>query len=86
MDLDDPDKDFRPREVPDYGIEVNFDSLEDEDRNVSKFVSIATSVTLRKDGSPEIGKLLDDAIAKLNAEVERMSPNMKAVERFVFAL
>ena len=34
MDVDGDDRDIRPREVADYGIEVDFETLEDEDREV----------------------------------------------------
>lgn len=36
MDIDDEDGTQRPRRVPDYGIEVEFDLLDDEEREVSQ--------------------------------------------------
>jgi structural maintenance of chromosome 1 len=35
MDVDGVDKELEPRAIPDYGIEVDFDELDDEDRTVS---------------------------------------------------
>nr|VWO99827.1 NOT4p [Ganoderma boninense] len=67
MDVDEDDQGTqRVKRVPDYGIEVDFDSLSDADRN---------------DASGEVLKDIDDSIAKTNAEIERMAPNMKAVDR-----
>lgn len=64
MDVDeDEDATQRPKQVQDYGIEVDFDGL-DED--------------LRESGSVED---FDKEIAKLNADIERMAPNLKAMER-----
>ena len=36
-----------------------------------------------KDGSADAGAEFDSSIAKLSSEIERMAPNMKAMERFV---
>jgi len=36
-----------------------------------------------QDGSADAAAEFDDAIAKLNAEIDRMAPNMKAMERWV---
>ncbi|KAJ8594932.1 RecF/RecN/SMC protein [Rhizopogon salebrosus TDB-379] len=66
MDVDDDDGTQRPRQVQDYGIEVDFDSLTEEER---------------ADNSPETATEFDAQIAKLNAEIERMAPNLKAIEK-----
>ncbi|CUA77586.1 Structural maintenance of chromosomes protein 1 [Rhizoctonia solani] len=66
MDLDDEDETQRAREVQDYGIEVDFDGLDDDER---------------ANGSTEIGAELDSEITRLTGEIERMAPNMKAMER-----
>jgi len=67
MEVDeDEDGTQRPRHVNDYGLEVDFQSLDDEER---------------EDGSAETGAQFDASIAKLNAEIERMAPNMKAMDR-----
>ncbi|KAF8650227.1 hypothetical protein AX16_005342 [Volvariella volvacea WC 439] len=56
----------RPKEVPDYAIEVDFDQLEEDEK---------------ADGSPDALAEFDNGIMKLNGEIERMAPNMKAMER-----
>ncbi|KIK68666.1 hypothetical protein GYMLUDRAFT_729684 [Collybiopsis luxurians FD-317 M1] len=68
MDVDGEDEDGtqRPKAVQDYGIEVDFADIDDDER---------------EDGSAEALAEFDAQIAKLNAEIERMAPNMKAMER-----
>lgn len=69
MDLDeDEDETQRPKAVADFGIEVDFDSIEDDEREQDPAVAIAA---------------YDKEIASTNAEIERMAPNMKAMERCV---
>jgi structural maintenance of chromosome 1 len=66
MDVDeDEDATQRPKQVQGYGIEVDFEGL-DED--------------IRENGSVED---FDKEIAKLNSDIERMAPNLKAIERWV---
>ena len=49
MDVDeDEDGTQKPRRVPDYGIEVEFELLEDEEREVSFIVSILYVLSLTK--------------------------------------
>ncbi|EJC99202.1 cohesin complex subunit psm1 [Fomitiporia mediterranea MF3/22] len=67
MDIDEDDEGTqKPRRVPDYGIEVEFDLLDDEER---------------EDASAEMGSTYDSSITKLNSEIERMAPNMKAMDK-----
>ncbi|KAJ3798658.1 condensin complex subunit SMC1 [Lentinula aff. detonsa] len=67
MDIDgDDDGTQRPKTVQDYGIDVNFADIDDDER---------------EDGSPEALAEFDSQIAKLTAEIERIAPNMKAMER-----
>ncbi len=66
MDVDDDDNTQKPIHAPDFGITVDFSSL-DEDA--------------REDGSPTMGNELQTRIESITAEIEKMSPNMKAVER-----
>ncbi|KAI5120058.1 hypothetical protein M0805_007809 [Coniferiporia weirii] len=66
MDVDDEEGTQRPRSVPGYGIEVDFEQLDDEER---------------QDASGEMGAEFDSSIAKLNTEIERMAPNMKAMDK-----
>ncbi|KAJ7598927.1 condensin complex subunit SMC1 [Mycena floridula] len=65
MDVDE-DGPQQPKRGQDYGIEVDFDSLDEDDR---------------EDGSADALAEIDSSIAKLTAEIDRMAPNMKAVDR-----
>ncbi|KAF5378785.1 hypothetical protein D9615_006938 [Tricholomella constricta] len=63
MDVDDEDGTQQPKKVENYGIEVDFESLDEETREsgaVDEF---------------------DKEVVRLNAEIERMAPNLKAIER-----
>jgi len=67
MALDeDEDATQQPHQVQDYEIEVDFDDLDDDDR---------------ENGSTEALSELDANIAKINGEIEKMAPNMKAMDR-----
>ncbi|KAF5389616.1 hypothetical protein D9757_004216 [Collybiopsis confluens] len=68
MDIDGDDEEGtqRPKTVQDYGIEVDFADIVQEER---------------EDGSSEALAEFDAQITKLNAEIEHMAPNMKAMER-----
>ncbi|KAH9053337.1 cohesin complex subunit psm1 [Lactarius vividus] len=72
MDVDEEDAESgstqRVKRVPDYGIEVDFEVLSGEER---------------EDASGETLAEFDASITKLNAEIERMTPNMKAMDRHV---
>ncbi|KAK1835945.1 structural maintenance of chromosomes protein 1 [Podospora conica] len=52
--------------LDDYGIDINFESL-DED--------------LREDESDEVEERLQEKITALTAELEKLNPNMRAIER-----
>ena len=68
MDVDeDEDGTQRPKQVLDYGIQVDFESI-DEDN-------------LEDPG--EAAARFDKEITEKTAEIERMAPNMKAMERLV---
>ena len=62
----DEDESESPQEVQDYGIEVDYSELEDEEM---------------EDPSPEAATRFDEEISKVTAEIEHMAPNLKAVER-----
>lgn len=67
MDVDEDDSGTqRPKSVSDYGIEVDFETLNEEDR---------------EDESGETLAEIDASITKLNGDIERMAPNLKAIER-----
>jgi structural maintenance of chromosome 1 len=66
VDQDEEDESEGPQRVRDYGIEVDYSELEDEEM---------------EDSSPEAAAHFDEDLAKVAAEIERMAPNLKAVER-----
>ncbi|KAG9032708.1 Structural maintenance of chromosomes protein 1, partial [Tulasnella sp. UAMH 9824] len=67
MDVDeDEDATQRPKQVQDYGIEIDFETLDEDDR---------------ENGTPEMAAELDKEITKIQAEIEKMAPNMKALEK-----
>ena len=68
MDVDeDEDATQRPKAAADFGIQVDFSSIDDEDPEEP------TAALAR----------LDKEISDKAAEIERMAPNMKAMERLV---
>ncbi len=66
MDVDDDDNTQKPMAAPDFGIQVDFSTLDDE---------------AKEDGGVAMGNELQTRIESITAEIEKMSPNMKAVER-----
>ncbi|KAL0960255.1 hypothetical protein HGRIS_011886 [Hohenbuehelia grisea] len=68
MDVDEnEDGTQHVRKFQDFGVEVNFEDLDDEER---------------EDEAPEKSLAAFDAeITKLSGEIERMAPNMKAIDR-----
>ncbi|KAK7020211.1 Structural maintenance of chromosomes protein 1 [Paramarasmius palmivorus] len=67
MDVDeDDDATQRPKQVADYGIEVDFDMIGEDDRTRDSAEALAE---------------YDARISKLTADIERMAPNMKAIDR-----
>ena len=69
MDVDeDEDATQRPKAVADYGIEVDFESIDEDER---------------EEDSAEAVARYDKEVSNINSEIERMAPNMKAMERCV---
>ncbi|ESK86076.1 cohesin complex subunit psm1 [Moniliophthora roreri MCA 2997] len=67
MDVDeDEEATQRPKEVQDYGIEVDFEMITEDDRERDPAEALAE---------------YDAKISKLTADIERMAPNMKAIDR-----
>lgn len=98
MDVDeDDDGTQKPLVAKDYAIEVDFADLEDEEKEVSLdsdafHLSSSFSSDLAdplpsshfyQNGGEEYGEELENAIAKIDAEIVRMAPNMKAADKFV---
>ena len=68
MDIDeDENSTQRPKAAADFGIQVDFSSIDDEDP---------------EDPAAALARL-DKEINDKTAEIERMAPNMKAMERYV---
>ncbi|KAJ3557591.1 hypothetical protein NM688_g1392 [Phlebia brevispora] len=66
MDVDEDEEGSQQvKRMPDYGIEVDFSGLEEGDLEA---------------GADAIAEL-DAKIAKMNADIERMAPNMKAIDK-----
>ena len=67
MDVDEDESGTQPvKKAQDFGIEVDFQLLDDEER---------------EDGSPEALARFDKQIANINTEIDKMAPNLKAMER-----
>jgi len=98
MDVDEEeegDTTQRLKKVFDYGIEVDFDILSANEREVSHltvaismaypdFLTHGMGSTSTQSSPSEVLGELEASIAKLNTEIERMTPNMKAIDRRVF--
>jgi structural maintenance of chromosome 1 len=66
MDVDEDETSGNVEEVPDYGIEVDFDQLEED---------------LKGDDTPKMEERLKAAIDSLASEMDKMAPNMRATDR-----
>jgi len=85
-------QDLSNDDVDDYGIIVDFEQLEDDDREVRyrqrlclsdlPYISIASSPS-SQNGNPERGHDFEQRIAALVADIEKMAPNLKAIEKLV---
>jgi hypothetical protein len=94
MDVDEEeegDTTQRLKKVPDHGIEVDFDILSANEREVSAFhaylgpfLTYGTASASMQNSPSEVLGELETSITKRNAEIERMTPNMKAMDRHVF--
>ncbi|KAI0726494.1 cohesin complex subunit psm1 [Fomitopsis betulina] len=84
MDVDEDEEGSQSvKRIPDYGIEVNFDGLENEDKEVRVTYHPRGVVTGTRvqDGSAEALAEIDSQISKVNSEIEHLAPNMKAMDR-----
>ncbi|KAM0453212.1 hypothetical protein ACHAPV_009006 [Trichoderma viride] len=66
MDVDGGDDEMMDIALDDHGIEIDFDGL-DED--------------LKESGEPSVEDTLTEKISSLTAELEKLNPNMRAMER-----
>lgn len=83
MDVDEgDDADAMEAAMDDYGIEVDFDSLDDELKEVSCTALLPSHSMANKLQSVEdIEDKLQERISSLTAELEKLNPNMRAIER-----
>lgn len=58
-----------PLRLRDFDIEVDFDELEEEER---------------ENGNPEHGQEIEERIANIAAEIEKMAPNLKSRQKYVY--
>ena len=72
---------LRPPGVDDYGITPKFDDLTADDMEVGPIVTFRALLMSPQDGSPEYGQNLEDEVERLKLELERIVPNMKALDR-----
>ncbi|KAH8661320.1 condensin complex component SMC1 [Ilyonectria robusta] len=66
MDIDEDDEEMMGIALDDHGIEIDFDGLDDE---------------LKSSDEPSLEESLSDKITALSAELEKLNPNMRAMER-----
>ncbi|KAL6862364.1 RecF/RecN/SMC [Trichoderma novae-zelandiae] len=66
MDVDGGDDDMMDIALDDHGIEIDFDGLEP---------------ALKASGEPSVEEALTEKISSLTAELEKLNPNMRAMER-----
>lgn len=84
MDVDgDEDGTQQVADLPDFGVEVDFEALEDEEREVRRVLKLGARTDALQDDSTAAEEALLAKIEKLVAEMERMSPNMKAIDKCV---
>ncbi|KAI5458384.1 hypothetical protein BGZ63DRAFT_416080 [Mariannaea sp. PMI_226] len=66
MDVDDDDEEIMGIALDDHGIEIDFDGLDEE---------------LKNSDAPSMEETLTDKITALTVELEKLNPNMRAMER-----
>ncbi len=91
MDVDEGEEENLMEDaMDDYGIIVNFDDLDDELKNVSyprsrgnTYTENTSTLTLRTNqpADDSIDEKLQEKISSLTAELEKLNPNMRAMER-----
>lgn len=82
MDIDEGDEADMEAALDDYGVEVDFDSLDDELKIVSKSTFRSSSAELTGSQTDEdVEDKLQEKISSLTAELEKLNPNMRAIER-----
>lgn len=62
----DVDEDETPLKLRDFGVEVDFSYLDEE---------------AQENGNPEYGQELEEQMANIAAEIEKMAPNTKSKDK-----
>ena len=86
MDIDGDDEDAEAEvleaALDDYGIEIDFDNLEEDLKNVSLLTPLRdTKLTILQQPDEDVEEKLQEKISSLAAELEKLNPNMRAIER-----
>lgn len=82
MDVDADDDAEMEAAMDDHGIEVDFDKLDDELKDVSRwFFSDMITQANGFQSEENIEDKLQERISSLTAELEKLNPNMRAIER-----
>ena len=73
---------LNPSEVQTYGIEIDFDDLDEDLRQVSLLLFCLRSHScVSQSDEDRLDTELQDRVKALNNELENMAPNMRAIER-----
>lgn len=88
MDVDGEAEAQMESAMDNYGIEVDFDSLDEDLRAVSLLYvpcpingSLAADRTAMQPDDESVEEKLQERIAALNSELEKLNPNLRAIER-----
>jgi structural maintenance of chromosome 1 len=85
MDIDD-DGTQRAAVADNFGVEPDFEELDEEAKEVSHICNRSQDHTNVQDGSEEVGRELEAEVTRMRAELEKLNPNTKAVEKYVHHL
>ncbi|KAF9775079.1 hypothetical protein IL306_006904, partial [Fusarium sp. DS 682] len=83
MDIDDEDDDeeIMGMALDDHGIAIDFSGLDEELKAVSAMLSVGYIANNMQSDDPSVEESLTEKIANLTSEIEKLNPNMRAMER-----
>ena len=88
MDVDreeeDEDRDLLEAALDDHGIEIDFDGLDDEFKNVCLPLLASptdSALTQSQPDDDDVEDRLQEKISSLTTELDKLNPNMRAIER-----
>jgi len=79
MDIDD-DGTQRAAVADDFGLEPDFEELDEEAKEVSRLRAVWGGTDVQ-DGSEEVGRELESEVTRMRTELEKLTPNTKAIEK-----